>query len=227
MSAKSERDTERLIAALAASAAPVRRLRPPAIRAALFLLTVAAVATPLVLFFADLDATTGRWRNPLVALELTGALLAGIAGVVAAFQLCLPDRARAWALLPMPFLALWVATSGAGCYAAWLRTGDMGLELGEGATCFGFILGTGLPLGASLLWMLRRARPLSPAPVAAMGGLGAAALGAVLLQFFHPFDITVMDLGMHALAVAVIVATASLSARVNPGISLRPPAIPT
>ncbi len=215
--------TERLIDHLAASATPVRRLRPPAVRAALFLLTVAAVATPLVLVFADLDATTGRWRDPMVALEFASALLAGIAGVVAAFQLCLPDRARAWALLPMPFLALWVATSGAGCYAAWLRTGEMGLELGEGAVCFGFILGTGLPMGASLIWMLRRARPLSPAPVAAMGGLGAAALGAVLLQFFHPFDITVMDLGMHALAVAIVVATASLSTRISP----RRSAVPT
>jgi hypothetical protein len=215
--------TERLIERLAATAVPVRRLRPPVLRAALFLLTVAAVATPLVLLFADLDATTGRWRDPMVALEFTGALLAGIAGVVAAFQLCLPDRARAWALLPMPFLAVWIATSGAGCYAAWLRTGDAGLELGEGAICFGFILGTGLPLGAGLLWMLRRARPLSPAPVAAIGGLGAAALGAELLQFFHPFDITVMDLGMHALAVAIVVATASLSARISP----RPTAVPT
>jgi len=215
--------TERLIDRLAVTASPVRRLRPPVLRAALWLLTVAAVATPLVLMFADLDATTRRWRNPMVSLELASALLAGVSGVVAAFQLSLPDRGRAWALLPMPFLALWIATSGAGCYATWLRTGDTGLELGEGATCFGFILGTGLPLGASLLWMLRRARPLSPGPVAAMGGLGAAALGAVLLQFFHPFDITVMDLGMHALAVAVIVATASLSSRISP----RPPAIPT
>ncbi|MBL8706997.1 MAG: DUF1109 family protein, partial [Rhodospirillales bacterium] len=106
-------------------------------------------------------------------------------------------------------------------------TGDMGLELGEGAICFGFILGAGLPLGAGLTWMLRRARPLSPGPVAAMGGLGAAALAAVLLQFFHPFDITVMDLGMHALAVAIVIAAASLSSRLGAGISPRPTAVPT
>jgi len=205
--------TERLIGRLAAAARPVRRLRPPGIRAALFLLTVAAVATPLVLLFADVPATLARWRSPMVALEFAGALLAGVAGIVAAFQLCLPDRARAWALLPMPFLAAWIATSGAGCYAAWLRTGDAGLELGEGAVCFGFILGTGLPLGAGLLWMLGRARPLSPAPVAAIGGLGAAALAAVLLQFFHPFDITVIDLAMHAAAVSILVAACTLSAR--------------
>ena len=93
--------------------------------------------------------------------------------------------------------------------------------------CFGFILGTGLPLGASLLLMLRRARPLAPGAVAATGGLGAAALAAVLLHFFHPFDITVLDLGMHALAVAIVVAAASMSARVDPRISPRPTASPT
>ena len=217
--------TERLIDRLAASAAPVRRLRPPALRAAMWLAAVAAVAVPAVLLFSDLGATAARWRDPMLVLEAGAALLTGIAGTLAALQLCLPDRARAWALLPMPFLAAWIATSGAGCYAAWLRTGDMGLELGEGAVCFGFILGTGLPLGASLLWMLGRARPLSPAPVAAMGGLGAAALAAVLLQFFHPFDITVMDLGMHAIAVAIVVATASLSSRISPPFQRR--AVPT
>ena len=205
--------TERLIDRLAASAGPVRRLRPPLVRATLWLLTVAAVATPLVLGFADLGATAERWRDPMVVLEFGSALLAGIAGVIAAFQLALPDRARAWAWLPMPFLAAWLATSGAGCYAAWLRTGNTGFEFGEGATCLGFILGTGLPLGASLVWMLGRVRPLSPAPVAAIGGLGVAALAAVLLQFFHPFDITVTDLGMHAIAVAILVAFSTLTAR--------------
>lgn len=215
--------TERLIDRLAASARPVRRLRPPLVRAGLWLLTVAAVATALVLGFADPGATMARWRDPMVVLELGSALLAGIAGVVAAFHLALPDRARAWAWLPMPFLAVWVATSGAGCYAAWLRTGETGFQLGEGATCLGFILGTGLPLGASLVWMLRRAQPLSPAPVAAIGGLGVAALAAVLLQFFHPFDITVTDLGMHAIAVAIVVATSAMSARATP----RRPAVPT
>jgi len=59
--------------------------------------------------------------------------------------------------------------------------------------------------------------------VAAMGGLGAAAIAAFLLQFFHPFEITFLDLGMHAIAVAIVVATASLVSRLNP----RRRAIPT
>ncbi len=215
--------TEQLIARLAASAGPVRRLRPPVVRAGLWLLAVALVAGPAVLVLADAGATLHRWRDPWMALEMTGALLAGIGGVIAAFELSLPDRSRRWAWLPIPPLALWLGCTGAGCYGHWLQYGAADWELGEGANCFGFILGLGLPLGISLLVLLRRARPLAAAPVAAMGGLGAAAIAAFLLQFFHPFEITFLDLGMHAIAVAIVVATASLVSRLSP----RRRAIPT
>jgi hypothetical protein len=53
--------------------------------------------------------------------------------------------------------------------------------------------------------MLRRAYPIAPLPVAALGTLGVAASAATLLQFFHPFDITVLDLGFHLAAVGFIV----------------------
>ena len=36
------------------------------------------------------------------------------------------------------------------------------------------------------------------------GGLGAASLAAFLLQFFHPFDVTFMDLAVHAFAVTLV-----------------------
>jgi hypothetical protein len=72
--------------------------------------------------------------------------------------------------------------------------------LGESASCLLFILGFGLPLSVFLIAALRRARSLTPLRVAITGGLGAAALAAFLLQFFHPFDLAV-----HAFAVSAIV----------------------
>jgi hypothetical protein len=66
----------------------------------------------------------------------------------------------------------------------------------------------GLALGVGLMLALRRARSLSPVLPAAVGGLGVAALAAFLLQFFHPFDVTFMDLGLHLAAVAIVVAIA-------------------
>jgi hypothetical protein len=41
--------------------------------------------------------------------------------------------------------------------------------------------------------------------VAVVGALGASSLTAFLLQFFHPFDLTFMDLAIHAIGVAVVV----------------------
>ena len=64
-----------------------------------------------------------------------------------------------------------------------------------------------------LLWLLSRARPIDPAPVALLGGLGAAALAAFLLQFFHPFQVTFIDLAFHLLAVTIVIGGAALVRR--------------
>jgi len=41
--------------------------------------------------------------------------------------------------------------------------------------------------------------------VAAMGTLGVAASAACVLEFFHPFDVTVIDLALHLAAVAAVI----------------------
>ena len=207
--------TELIIERLVADARPVRRLRPPTRRAALWLLAVAAIAAAAILLFADLDVAGRRLHDPKLLVEMIATLLTGVAAVVAAFHLSLPDRSPAWALLPLPFLAAWIASSGYSCYRHWVSFGPSGWELGESAQCFRFILATSLPLGISLLLLLRRAAPLTPVRVAAIAGLGIAAIAAFVLQFFHPFDVTLMDLAVHLVAVALVVAAASLIERVS------------
>jgi hypothetical protein len=149
-------------------------------------------------------------------IELIATLMTGVAAVLAAFELSLPDRSTAWSLLPLPSLALWVASSGYGCYRHWIVFGPGGWELGESVYCLRFILAVSLPLGLSLLLLLRRAAPLAPVRVAAVGGLGVAAIAAFVLQFFHPFDATFIDLGVHLAAVGVVVAIASATGRFAP-----------
>lgn len=202
-------DTEKLIARLAAESEPVRRLRPPALRAALWLASVAAALAAAILLFANLGVFAARAADPKLALELTGTLLTGILAVIAACELSLPDRSPAWALLPLPTLALWILASGYSCWRHWLVHGPDGWTIGESANCFRFILGVSVPLAVSLVVLLRRAAPLAPVRVAAMGGLGVAALAAFALQFFHPFDVTFMDLAVHAVAVTIVVASVS------------------
>ena len=164
---------------------------------------------------------TGAW--PLLiarlevtrfALEMAATLATGIAGVAAAFMLSLPDRSRAWLFLPLPPLALWLATSGYGCYENWLVSGPDGLHLGRSADCFRFILLCSIPLAAGLWIALRRmAASLDPLRVTASGGLGVAALSAAALQFWHPFDVTVADLAAHAAAVAIVCAVVIAAGR--------------
>lgn len=208
-----ERTTDRLIEQLAASAEPVRRLKPPLVRAALWLLAVAVVGSLAVLLFSNLGIDAERMRDPKLLTEMVATLLTGVAAVVAAFYLSLPDRSPLWALLPVPPLVLWIAASGYECYRHWITFGPDGWQIGESANCFRFILGISVPLGLALFLVLRRAYPLAPVRVATVGGLGVAALAAFLLQFFHPFDVTFMDLAVHTVAVAIVVSVSSLTGR--------------
>lgn len=201
---------DRLIERLAADARPVRRLRPPVLRALQWLLAVAAIAAIAVAAFANLDVFMARVRDPKLALELMGTVLTGILAVVAAFQLSLPDRSPAWAVLPLPPFVLWLASSGYNCWRHWVAYGPDGWVLGESAHCFRFIILVSIPLAGSLIFLLRKACPLAPVRVALIGGLGVAALSAFVLQFFHPFDVTFMDLGVHLVAVAVVASAAAL-----------------
>jgi hypothetical protein len=205
--------TDQLIERLAAQAQPVRRLRPPLRRAGLWLFAVAVLTGGAIAAFTDWHVFAERARDLRLVIEMAGTLAAGIAAIVAAFELSLPDRSRRWLLLPLPPLILWLASSGYGCYRHWLTVGPSGWELGESAHCLRFILGMSVPLGISLLIALRRASPLAPLPVGAAGGLGVGALAAFALQFFHPFDVTVMDLAVHAIAVGVVIAVASAAQR--------------
>lgn len=207
--------TEQVIERLVADAQPVRRLRPPTLRAALWLIAVAAIAAGAIVLFSDLAMMAERLRDPKLQVEMVATLLTGIAAVVASFQLSLPDRSPAWALLPLPFLAVWIASSGYSCWRHWISFGPGGFELGESAHCLRFMLAISIPLGVSLLLLLRRAAPLTPVRVAAMGGLGIGAIAAFVLQFFHPFDVTFMDLTVHLGSVAIIVAVASLIERAS------------
>jgi hypothetical protein len=205
--------TDQLIAQLAASAAPVRRLRPPLQRAVFWLIGVAAAGAIVVPLFGNFVYFSTRVADPKFVIELAATLLTGIAAVIAAFELSVPDRSPAWAWLPIPPLILWLASSGYNCWRDWLQLGDQGWQFGESAACFATIVGFSLPLGVALIIFLARAKPLAPIPVAALGGLGVAGLAAFFLDFNHPIDASFLDLGWHAAAVGLVVASTSLWGR--------------
>jgi len=208
-------NTDDLIAQLSASAAPVKRLAPPMIRAGVWLLAVAVLAGTPILLRANLPVFAQRASDPRMALELFATLATGVAGVIAAFHLSIPGRARAWALLPAPFALLWIAVSGWGCVRFMPEQDQRGWAFDQSHHCFSFLLAVGLPLAGLLILTLRRASPLQPRLVATVGALGVAGLAAFILQFFHPFDVTIMDLGTHVAALLILIGVFSLSGRLT------------
>jgi hypothetical protein len=199
---------DRLIDALVADLRPARALLPPALRTLIWLMLVAAVAIGLAMF-ADVAAMGRRiGAIPDMWLAVLGSIATMATAAFAAFELSLPDRSRAWALLPLPAAALWVGASGLGCMRAYVLPGTHVAGFGETRDCLLFIIGLSVPLSAALIVMLRRAYSLAPPLTAAMAGLASAAAAATLLNFFHPFDAAAADLALHAVAVLIVVAAA-------------------
>ena len=197
--------TDALIARLCGDLAPVRRLRAPAVRALVWLAICAALGLALVLRFAHPALFMQRFSVPRIALETIGTALTAITATLAAFELSVPDGSPRWIWLPAPSLLLWLAASGLGCLQNGFSLGGPGGLIGDSGGCFGFIVVFSVPLGAGLFWLLRRARPIAPLPVAALGTLAVAATAAFVLQFFHDFDVTVIDLAFHLAAVGLLV----------------------
>jgi hypothetical protein len=194
-----------LIRHLTADLAPVQRLRSPTVRALLWLAVVAAMALALIAF-SDLSAVTRRLASaPDMWMSALGSAATTVLAALAAFHLSMPDRSRAWALLPLPAALIWIAATGAGSLRSWLIPDAHAATMGEEKDCLLFIVGLSVPLSALLILMLRRAFPLDPGLTAAMAGLAAAAAAATLLLLFHPFDASATDLTVHTFAVGLVV----------------------
>ena len=200
--------TPDLIDALVQDATPVRRLRPPLVRAGLWLAFAAIVLGLIAIAHGVRPDFSDRVRQPLFVLSMIGTLATGILAAAASFQISLPDRSRLWTVLPLPPLALWVATIGYGCLTDWVSVDPDGVHMGEAVRCFATLLMTSVPLSIAMLIMLRYAALLRPLEVSVMGGLAVAAVTAFALSLFHDLDATVMIL-IWNLGAAVLIAVLS------------------
>ncbi|QDL36415.1 NrsF family protein [Rhodoferax sediminis] len=186
--------TSDVIESLVIDAKPVRRLRPPALRALCWLLFAALILVLVAVGHGVRPDLMFKLRQPAFATGVAAALLTGVLAAMASFVVSIPGRSRRWLLLPAPALAAWISTIGYGCLTDWVSVGPQGMSLGETARCFATLAVTGIPLSLAMLVMLRHVARLSPAPVAMMGSLAVAAMTAAALSLFHPLDATVLIL---------------------------------
>jgi hypothetical protein len=195
--------TPDLIDALVDRATPVRRLRPPLVRAAMWLLFAALVLALIVAGHGLRPDIVDRLRQPVFVLSMIAALATGILAAIASFQISLPDRSRSWLLLPAPALIAWLSTIGYGCVFDWVSVTPNDNRIGETVRCFATLLLTSVPLSIAMLVMLRYAALLRPNASSAMSGLAIAGITAFSLSLVHDFDasstILVWNLGIAVL----------------------------
>jgi hypothetical protein len=186
--------TPDLIDALVECATPVRRLRPPLVRAGLWLILAAFILVLLAIGHGVRTDLAERLNQPVFAVSIAAALATAILAAVAAFMVSLPDRSQWWLVLPAPALAVWVGTIGYGCLTDWVGIGPDGVHLGETLRCFATLVLTSVPLAIALAVMLRHAALLRPGAVTLAGALAVAAITSSALSLFHDLDATMMIL---------------------------------
>ena len=202
--------TPDLIDTLVDCATPVRRLWPPVLRAALWLLFAVLVLGLLAIVHGVRPDFAERLQQPVFVIGMAGALATGILAAIASFKVSLPDGSRWWLLLPAPALMLWVSTISYGCLTDWVSMGPNGIRMGEAARCFATLLLTSVPLSIVMLVMLRYAALLRPTAVCAAGGLAVAAITSFALSLFHNLDATIMILVWNLGTAFLIAGLASL-----------------
>jgi hypothetical protein len=204
--------TSAMIERLVAEAAPVRRLRPPLIRALSWLMLAAGVVVALALVHGVRPDIATRLDEVLFCAGIAGSALTGALAAVATFMVCLPDRSRLWLLLPAPSAVLWFLMVSYGCLTNWMRVEADGI-LAETLRCFGILLATSVPLSAAMLWMLRPAASLRPSAAIVAAGLSVAAVSATTISLLHAFDaslpVLIWNFGAAALVLVACAAAGS------------------
>lgn len=196
--------TDELIARLVAEHRPVQPLGSPWRRAAAWVALAWLIVAGIVLSHGLRPDLAQQLARPVMLLEWLAALLTGLAAAIATFQVSLPDRSSRWLLLPLPALALWLATLSLGCLGEYVHRGPAALDLRVSWTCVTAIVTTSLPLGLTLLVLVRHAGVVRPGATAAAGGLSVAAFASAGLSLFHDVDTALMVLVWHLGAVALV-----------------------
>ena len=205
--------TPNLIWALAGNLSLVRRLQPPLLRASLWLLLALTVLALLAISQGVRPDLANRLHDPDFVGSVAGALITGVTGAIAAFMLCLPDRSKWWALLPLPSLVFWFGNVGYQCLTDWVALDPHGITLGETARCFATLVLTSLPLSLVMLMMLKHAAAFRPTSVAIIGSLSVAALTAAALSLFHVLDASLLVIMWNIGTAMLIVGLSSLLSR--------------
>jgi hypothetical protein len=200
-------DTRGLIDSLVAETRPVHRLRHPLVRALLWFGVALGIVGLLGIEHGLRPDFAVQMQKPSFQLGIYASLLTGILAACGCLIASLPDRSRAWLLLPAPSLVVWVSTVSYGCLTDWAEFDAGTIQIGEALSCFATLLLVSLPLSGLMFAMLRHVVRLRPTLVTLTAGLAVASITSSAMALFHALDATIMilvwNLGMAAAIVAL------------------------
>lgn len=205
--------TENRVQSLSDNATPVRRLAHPAWRTVLWL-SVSLVYFSLVLAIVGLrEDLASKLDDPRFIIEVSAALLTSVMAAAAAFCAGCPGRPLWERFAPFPFLAVWLASLGEGCWRQWIQTGPDG-QLQFDFLCVQVIFALSLLPALLILAMIKRGAPIAPMSTTGLATLAATALGAAVLRLFHAQDVSLMLLVWQFGSVLLLAAIGFLLGRV-------------
>lgn len=207
-----------LIDDLVGKLTPVKRLPTPLVRA----LSLIALATVVIALFtvwrgfrSDISERLGE---PAYVIAIASAWLTGATGTLAAFNISLPDRSRWWLVVPLPAGILWVWGVGYGCLAHWIAIPAGAPVEAESIACLETLVGTSIPLGIALWFMIRRAKPLRGNLAALLSAGAIAAFADLAHLLLHVVNATVLVLTMNFGVTGIIVLLSTLIGRRSFGV---------
>ena len=153
---------EEIIRRLAANAPPVRRLAHPAWRAMTWFTLSLAYAAAVVYVKGPRPDISARLTEPLFFVEFFAALATAMMAAGGAFCAGCPGRPFWERLAPVPFVAIWLASLGDGCWRDWVKLGPAGLSVQPDLVCFPAIIAASAAPAILIFVMIRRGAPIAP-----------------------------------------------------------------
>ena len=204
--------TEQLIESLAGNLPPVRPLRKPGLRAALW----SGFATVVIAVIAAVGGSRADLAHALdeatFLVPLIGSWLTGVTAAVAAFQVSLPDRSRHWLWLPVVPILLWGTGFAVSCLS---NPGDIvgSLALLPESACLATIVLTSAALIVVFLPMLRRVKTLRPRLTAWLGCLAVAGFADTAHLLVHTEQDSLLALTVNLVPALVLVLLGGLAGK--------------
>jgi hypothetical protein len=196
--------TEDFAERLARDLTPVRPLRRPWIRAALWSLGASLYLGVLTLLMTSRDDLAANATNQRFMFQQVAAVVTSVSAAAAAFVSVVPGYSRRVFLLPAAAATAWLASLLVGASQEWNEGGLAGLAVQREWPCVAtIILGGALP-ALVLALMLRRGAPLAPRLTMVLTVLAAAALANVVACVSEPHPSSIAVLVWHGSTVLAL-----------------------